>query len=180
MPTWNVLLTAAQIRNYEPILRISRTTGVPIDVHYHRQCYQLFTHKNSLDVLKKQSEKNKKTLRRIMEQCTSYEKEEQTKPKRCSSSSNYSNSILLPDICIFCDKNIKYKNRKPEPLRKCEVKQVREKLEKCAKEKTDYRILSLISKDNTTHNQEYKRVELEAFHLAIEYCYNRMTQSKVF
>ena len=35
-------------------------------------------------------------------------------------------------------------------------------------------------KENTTQNQEYKRVELEAFHLAIEYCYNNMTKSKVF
>ena len=135
-----------------------------------------------------------------MEQCTPYETEEQTQPKRSSSSSNSSNSILLPDICIFCDKSIKYKNRRPEPFRKCEVKQVREKI--------DYRILSLLSthdivaaeakyhhscyvdytrpkktskpKENTTQNQEYKRVELEVFHLATEYCYNNMTQSKVF
>ena len=78
-----------------------------------------------------------------MKQCTSYDTNESSKPKRSSSSS--SRGILFPDISIFCDKTLKYKSRKSERLRKCEVKQVREKLEQCAKEKSDYRVISLAS-----------------------------------
>ena len=116
---------------------------IPTDVQYHRQCYQQFTNKSSLNILQKQSEKHKENLRAIMQQCTSYDTDESSKPKRSSSSS--SSGILLPDVCIFCDKILKYKSRKSERLRKCEVKQVREKLEQCAKEKSDYRIISLVS-----------------------------------
>ena len=140
-----------------------------------------------------------------MQQCTSYDTDESSKPKRSSSSS--SSGILLPDVRIFCYKTLKYKSRKSEPLRKCEVKQVTEILEQCAKEKSDYRIISLLSTHdlvaaeakyhpnfytdytrpkkirktsiNTEENQEYKRVEIEAFQLAVEHCYNSMAKSKV-
>ena len=208
MPTWKKLLKSAQIRNYEAILQMSKTDELPVDFLYHRQCYQKFTNKKYLEALKKQSEKaviqsekNKEGLRQLKEQCTSYE---YNKPKRSSSSSD--SNVLLPDICIFCDVNVKYKNRKPEPLRKCEVKQVKEKLKTCAEDKNDYHILSLIAtndivaaeakyhpscyKDYTRPKKtskpkdsaivEYKRIELEAFHLAIEYCYNSITHSKLF
>ena len=116
MSTWEVLLNAAQIRNYESILRISNTTEIPAGVRYHRQCYQIFTMISLLERVKKQSEKNMESLREIIEQSESFETDE-SKPKRSSS-----NSILLPDKCIFCDKDLKYKKRKPEQLRKCEVK----------------------------------------------------------
>ena len=141
-----------------------------------------------------------------MKQCTSNDTDESSKPKRSSSSS--SSGILLPDVCIFCDKILKYKSRKSERLRKCEVKQVREKLEQCAKEKSDYRVISLASTHdlvaaeakyhpicytdytrskkirrnssiNAEENQEYKLVEIEAFQLAVEHCYNSMAKSQV-
>ena len=200
---------AAQIRNHGRILQKSQglwPVEISTDVQYHRQCYQQFTNKNSLNILQKQSEKHKENLRSIMQQCISYDTDESSKPKRSSSSS--SSGILLPDLCIFCDKTLKYKSRKSKPLRKCEVKQVREKLEQCAKEKSDYRIISLVStydlvaaeakyhpscytdytrpkkirktsSINTEKNQEYKRVEIEAFQLAVEHCYNSMARSKV-
>ena len=200
---------ATQIRNHGRILQKSqglRPAEIPTDVQYHRQCYQQFTNKSSLNILQKQSEKHKENLRAIIQQCTSYDTDESSKPKRSSSSS--SSGILLPDVCIFCDKTLKYKSRKSEPLRKCEVKQVREKLEQCAKEKSDYRIISLVSTHdlvaaeakyhpscytdytrpkkikktssiNTEENQEYKHVEIEAFQLAVEHCYHSMAKSKV-
>ena len=103
---------------------------------------------------------------------------------------------------------MKYKSRKSEPLRKCEVKEVRETLEQCAKEKSDYRIISpapthdLVAAEakyhpscytdytrpkkikktssiNTEENQEYKHVEIETFQLAVEHCYHSMAKSKV-
>ena len=199
----------AQIRNHGRTLQKSqglRQAEIPTDVQYHRQCYQQFTNKSSLNILQKQSEKHKENLRAIMQQCTSYDTDESSKPKRSSSSS--SSGILLPYVCLFCDKTLKYESRKSEPLTKCEVKQVREKLEQCAKEQSDYRIISLVSTHdlvaaeakyhpncytdytrpkkirktspiNTEENQEYKRVEIEAFQLAVEHCYNSMAKSKV-
>ena len=120
-----------------------------------------------------------------MEKSDSFETDE-NKPKRSSSSS--SNSTLLPNLYIFCGKDVKYKKRKPEQLRRCGAKQIRETLEKCAKEKNDYRITSVVStndivaaeakyhpscyahhtrpkkllkpKDNQSF--EYKKIELEA------------------
>ena len=199
----------AQIRNHGRILQKSqglRPAEIPSDVQYHRQCYQQFTNKNSLSIPQKQSDKRKENLRAIMQQCTSYDTDESSKPKHSSSSS--SSGILLPDACRFCDKTLKYKSRKSQPLRKCEVKKVRGKIERCAKEKSDYRIISLVSTHdlvvteakyhsscyadsirpkkirktssiNTEENQEYKRVEIEAFQLAVEHCYNSMSKSKV-
>ena len=70
------------------------------------------------------------------------------KPKKNSSSSF--TSSLLPEICIFCSLDIKYKQRKPEYLRKCQVKQVRETLEKYAKEKNDLNMISLLSTNDIT------------------------------
>ena len=183
----------AQIRNHGQILQKSqglRPAEIPTDVQYHRQCYQQFTNKNSLIILQKQSDKQKENLGAIMQQCTSYDTDESSKPKRSSSSS--SSGILLPDVCRFCDKTLKYKSRKSQPLRKCEVKQIREKLEQYAKEKSDYCIISLVSTHNlvaaeakyhpscyadstrpkkiwktssinTGKSQEYKRAEIEAF-----------------
>ena len=52
--------------------------------------------------------------------------------------------MLLPNVCILCDNDVKYKKRKPKQLRKCEVKQVKEILENCTKKKNDYRIISLV------------------------------------
>ena len=204
------MLNAAQIRNHERILEklnVLQPAEIPTDVQYHRQCYQQFTNKSSLNILKKKSETHKENLRTILERCTSYETDELYKPKRSSSSSSAS-STLLPNRCILCDKTIKYKNRKPEPLRKCEVMKTRERLEQCAKEKGDHHVISVISTHgivaaeakhhpscyadytrpkkniktsiNDRRNLEYKRVELEAFQLAVEHCYNSMAKSKLF
>ena len=67
---------------------------------------------------------------------------DKNKPKRSSSSS--SNSIIFPNLSIFCNKDVKYK-KKLEQLRECAVKQVWEDLENCAKEKNYYRVISLVS-----------------------------------
>ena len=92
----------AQIRNHGRTLQKSQglpQAEIPTDVQYHRQCYQQFTNKSSLNILQKQSEKHKENLRAIMQQCTSYDTDESSKPKRSSSSS--SSGILLPNVCNF-------------------------------------------------------------------------------
>ena len=75
-----------------------RPAEIP-DVQYHRQCCQKFTNKSSLNILQKQSEKHKKNLRAIMQQCTSYDMDESSKQKRSSSLS--SSGILLLNVCNF-------------------------------------------------------------------------------
>ena len=80
-----VLSNAAQIRNHGRILQKSqglRPAEIPTDVQYHRQYYQQFTNKSSLNILQKQSEKHKEDLRAMMQQCTSYNTDESSKPKR--------------------------------------------------------------------------------------------------
>ena len=183
---------------------------IPV-LQYHRQCYQQFTHKSSLNELTKKHEKTKEKFQTIMQNISTYETDERSlKPKRTSSSS--SSSTLLPqDKCIFCDKTKKYISKKAENLRTCDLKQVKEKIEQCAKDKADHRIIALTSthdliaaeakyhpscyanftrpkKNNVSstssgkcqETDDYKRVELEAFKIAVECCFNTITQSKVF
>ena len=119
---------------------------MPTGVQYHRECYQKFTMKSQLERIKKKSVNMEDSLKSIIDEAVEFEIDECTpnKPKRNSSSS--STSSLLPEMCIFCSLDIKYKQRKPKYLRKCQVKQVRETLEKCAKEKNDFNDFSPINK----------------------------------
>ena len=102
--------------------------------------------KSQLERIFKKSEKMEDSLKSIIDkasdECTP------NKPKKNSSSSF--TSSLLPEIFIFCSLDIKYKQRKPEYLRKCQVKQVRETLEKYAKEKNDLNMISLLSTNDIT------------------------------
>ena len=145
--TWEVLLNTAKIRNHEQILKQAeelKEDEIPV-LQYHRGCYQQFTHKSSLYVLTKKHEKTKEKFETIMQNISIYETNERSlKPKRTSSSS--SSSTLLPqDKCIFCDKTKKYKSKKAENLRTCDLKQVKEKIEQCAKDKADHHIIALSS-----------------------------------
>lgn len=73
-------------------------------LQYHRHCYQEFTHKSSLNVLRKKHEKPKDKFQTMMQNISTYETDKRSsKPKRASSSSS-SSTLLPPDKCIFCDK----------------------------------------------------------------------------
>ena len=63
MDTWKVIVEAAKIRSYAPVLELSESKslsnesdGLPPDIYYHRQYYQIFTMKNLLKRIKKKSE----------------------------------------------------------------------------------------------------------------------------
>ena len=60
-----------------------------------------------------------KSLPEMIEKSDSFQTDE-NKPKQNLSSSL--NSIPLPNFCIFCDKDVRYKKRKSEHLLKCEIK----------------------------------------------------------
>ena len=53
--TWEVMLKAAKIRSYAPVLNlvISELNGYPAGVKYHQKCYQRLTHKLHLESLSK-------------------------------------------------------------------------------------------------------------------------------
>ena len=134
MDTWKVIVEAAKIRSYAPVLELSESKslsnesdGLPPDIYYHRQCYQIFTMKNLLKRIKKKSEdqradekKNQEELKSLIDRLQSYPTD--TVMLRSSSSiSMYSSagSSILPDICIICDKKNKYVKKKQEHLRLC-------------------------------------------------------------
>ena len=151
-------------------------------------------------MLTKKHENTKEKFKTIMQNILTYETDERSlKPKRTSSSS--SSSTLLPQykcICIFCDTTKKYGSKKAENLRTCDLKQVKEKIEQCAKDKADHRIIALtpkhdlIAAEATYHScyanftrpkktsvsstssgkcqetDDYKRIKLEAFKIAVE------------
>ena len=98
-------------------------------------------------MLSKIQKKMEDSLKSIINKPVEFEIDECTpnKPKRNSSSP--STSLLLPKQCIFCSFDIKYKHRKPEYLRKCQVKQLRDIREKHAKEKNDFNMISLLSRN---------------------------------
>ena len=76
--TWEVLLNAAKIRNHEQILKQVeelKEEEIPV-LQYHRECYQQFTHKSSLNVLTKKHEKTKEKFQTIMQNISTYETDE--------------------------------------------------------------------------------------------------------
>ena len=101
----------------------SATNNLHIKVHYMR-CRRTW--------------EIKEKFRTILQNITTYETDESSlKPKRTSSFS--SSSTLLPqDKCIFCNKTKKYKSKKVENLCTWDLKQVKEKIEQCAKVKANH------------------------------------------
>ena len=123
--------------------------------------------------------------------------ERSLKPK-CTYCFSSSSTLLPREKCIFCDKTKKYKSKKAENLRTYDLKQVKEKIEQCAKDKADHRIIALtpkhdlIAAEATYHScyanftrpkktsvsstssgkcqetDDYKRIKLEAFKIAVE------------
>ena len=136
--TSEVMLKAAKIRSHAHVLNLvtSKLNGCPVGVKYHRKCYQSFTHILHLERLSKKSEqiqlqdkRNNDRLLAKLEETDTYIISPETTTRRSSSSSkeNLSNVSchLLPNKCIFCDKEVKYVKRKREFLRKCIVEQAK-------------------------------------------------------
>ena len=161
METWKVIVNAAEIRSYEPVLELSKVNidGLPLELYYHRECYQYFTMKSLLkrikekkEVQKVQEAKNLKDLNSLIDQTQSYVTSETVLLRRSSSASNSlasnsstTGSSILPDTCIICNTKVKYYKRERESLRLCIVKQPQTTLQRFATERSDYRMQSLLS-----------------------------------
>ncbi len=223
--TWKRIVQAAQVRSYRPVtdLAESHGTGMPPEFNYHRECYQMFTHKktlnkikNSLTLEKEKDLREEEDLNDLINSCNGYlsniqmpEKQTSTVQLRSSfetpSSTSTTSNTLLPDLCIFCNRKVKYVKRNQEPLRMCQVKSTQLTLEKCATEKEDFQMLSLLAtrnlcsafgkyhpscyqeytrpKSGTNKSdpvmEAYKRIELEALHLVIKKCHEMICQQNI-
>ena len=144
MDTWKVIVEAAKIRSYAPVLELSESKslsnesdGLPPDICYHRQYYQIFAMKNLLKRIKTKSEclranekKNQEELKSLIDCLQSYLTD--TVMLRSSlliSTCSSAGSSIILDICIICDKKNKYVQTKQERLRQCVVKQTQKTLE---------------------------------------------------
>ena len=124
MDTWKVIVEATKKQSYAPVLELpesksssNESDGLPPDICYHRQCYQIFTMKNLLKRIKKKSEDqtadentNQEELRSLIDHSQSYLTG--TVMLRSSSSCSSVGSSILPDICVICDKKNKYVKKK--------------------------------------------------------------------
>ena len=124
MDTWKVIVEAAKKQSYAPVLELpesksssNESDGLPPDICYHRQCYQIFTMKNLLKRIKKKSEDltadektNQEELRSLIDHSQSYLTG--TVMLRSSSTCSSVGSSILSDISIFCDKKNKYVKKK--------------------------------------------------------------------
>ena len=133
------------------------------------------------------------SLKSIIDKAVEFEIDESAPSKPKINSFSSSTSLLLPEICILCSLN-----RTRDYLRKCQVKQIRETLEKYEKEKNGFNMISLLStndiiaaeaqyhpsccqdyarpknsgkKNNDYQYLQYKNAKLDAFHLVITNCH---------
>ena len=79
MDSWRVIVEAAKIRAYAPVLELSESKSLsnesyclPPDICYHRQCYQIFTMKNLLRRIKKKSEDQRADEKKNQEELKSF------------------------------------------------------------------------------------------------------------
>ena len=103
-----------------------------------------------------------------MQNISTYETDEKSLKHKRTSSSSSSSTLLSQHKCIFCDKTKKYKSNEAENLRTCDLKQVKEKIGQCAKDKGDRHVIAVTS----THDL----IAAEAkYHLS---CYANFTRLK--
>ena len=127
--SWKTLLRAAEIRNHQEIVELSKSLSdgeVPL-IDYHRKCRRIFTMKKLLDKLSQQSSNS------------------QTQPEQVSrrvsirGSSNISKTY--EHICIFCEKPKYSKGRRNrEPLVQCRDMRADSSIRKIATQKNDSKI----------------------------------------
>ena len=148
--SWNTLLNAAKIRNYQPIVAIAANTEeneIP-NVHYHRTCRSLFTMKKSLDSLSK--ENSTQPL---------HNSESDNQERRLSSRHAPSSSRVYGAVCMFCDSSSKYVKRgnTPEILVKCVDLRADNKIRKIATEKGDNKIIAMVTRELVAAETHYHR-----------------------
>lgn len=144
--SWESLLRAAQIRQYEPILEAAKSLErdqIP-DLCYHRTCRQNFTLKKSLDKIISENYKDDKA---------DEARHSSRKVKAHSSRPTYE------EECIFCQRKSKYLKgtNTREQLAKCSTLNSDQSVREAAISKHDDRIMALVSRDIVAAEACYHR-----------------------
>lgn len=158
LESWQVLLEAARICNYQPVLTLAENlsaTAVP-SVYYHAACRSAFTQKKTLQKLKSESP------------LKSGSHDNAGPPRKMVRSSLSQTTRVYSQTCIFCKRKDKYKkdSRTREPLVQCTELRCDEKIRDVATLKHDTDILAITSKDIVAAEAHYHRV-----------CYREYTRS---
>ena len=144
--SWKTLLHAAQIRNHQEIVELSKSLrdGEVSLIYYHRKCRSIFTMKNVLDKLSQQSSNSQAHQEQVARRV----------PIR--GSSNISKTYKR--ICIFCEKPKYFKGtRNREPLGQCRDMRADSSIRKIATQKNDSKILALVSRELVAAEACYHR-----------------------
>ena len=100
LESWKTLVSAAQIRNYQPVLDIVFNTNdeqIP-SIFYHRKCRSLFTMKKALDRLRKENEEQSGE---IVSSSSHACKRASTRQHSRQLSSTGTSSRVYEALCIF-------------------------------------------------------------------------------
>lgn len=129
LESWKVLLNAAQIRNFQPILQIGAEGQDIPKIKYESKCRNEFTHKKSLEKLKPPEDASGRT------ECV-YRRSSLRQP-------DVTASTVFPKVCIFCESNKYVKGSR-----------TREKLIQCVDLRADENIRSCVRRIITTSRSE--------------------------
>ena len=133
LDSWRTLLTAATVRQHQPLLDIAANLG-ETDVYYHRTCRQIVTMKRELDKLS-----------------IDEPPEVQVKRQSFRKISCPNNARTLDKNCILCPpgKHSKFikGTRTREPLVKCSELQADAKLREAATRRQDTEVLAIVSRE---------------------------------
>ena len=143
--SWQTLLNSAIIRNYDPLLALSKDLSGNEFPHifYHRKCRSVFTMKKDLNALKRKLSNTDKG------ECSSGKR-----PRRSATPPGK----LLEVVCIFCEKTKMMKGSlSREKLVKATQLRVDDTLRKCSIERRDAKIMALTCRDVVAAEAHYHR-----------------------
>ncbi len=145
--SWKTLFRAANIRNHQEIIDISKTVreGEIPPIRYHRKCRSVFTMKKLLDSINRET--------------ANPDSDQQNRELRLSIRGSPEPSTTYKRTCIFCEKQTRYlkgtKNK--EPLVQCRDMRADNTIRKIATKKHDSKILAIVSRELVAAEACYHR-----------------------
>ena len=147
--SWQVMLEAAKVRNFAPILQLSETLAekeIP-QISYHKKCRSIFTMKNVLATLKRKA--NILTL----------DEDEGSEPStKKKNRSGITQKTVYEKVCIFCEKVKRLKGSATrEKLTQATQLRVDDTLRKCSEKHQDAKIMEITSRDIVAAEAHYHK-----------------------
>ena len=146
--SWETLLEAAKIREFEPIVNLRVSSNTVPDICYHRNCRSSFTLKKTLDGFKTNS-------RNTSAESITPEHEQRKSQRQVVAGT----SRVLEKKCIFCNKASKYmrQSNSREPLMQSSELRSDEKIRNAAELKMDRNILAITSRELVAAEAHYHK-----------------------